>query len=97
VRGTSFDFDGVNLLVDEGTVAITGNDGISVYVAAGNAVAANPDTGRTQSPAKAFREDLTPPMPAGVDAGGAGAATGSAPQVILDEPIFTPGFDWGNN
>ncbi|WP_169312635.1 FecR family protein [Leadbettera azotonutricia] len=96
VRGTSFDFDGVNLRVDEGTVAIAGRDRISVYVAAGKAAAANPDTGRTQSPAAAMREDLAPSMPIGVDAEGTGAAAASAPQVILGEAIFTPGFDWGN-
>jgi hypothetical protein len=66
VRGTSFDFDGTNLSVDKGRVQVSGSNGSPVYVAAGNAVSTDPETGRTQSTAESYRESLVPVPPAGV-------------------------------
>ncbi|MDR3337856.1 MAG: FecR family protein, partial [Treponema sp.] len=64
VRGTSFDFDGVNLSVDEGRVYVTGKDGVGVYVGAGHGSASNPETGRTAGPAELFWAELTLASPA---------------------------------
>jgi hypothetical protein len=58
VRGTSFDFDGANLTVDEGRVQVTGKDGIGVYVGAGHESASDPETGRTAGAAELFRAEL---------------------------------------
>jgi hypothetical protein len=62
VRGTSFDFDGVNLRVDQGLVHVTGGDTSSVYVGAGHQAVSNPETGRTAGPAEMVRAELTPPV-----------------------------------
>jgi hypothetical protein len=82
VRGTSFDFDGVNLSVDEGRVQVAGGDGTSVYVAAGNQVVSDPETGRIQSPSEAFHESLSPASPAGVDNAGASAKNATGKLII---------------
>jgi hypothetical protein len=63
VRGTSFEFNGENLIVDEGRVHITGGDGSAVYVGAGHAVFSNPETGRTAGAAETAREELAPALP----------------------------------
>jgi hypothetical protein len=58
VRGTAFDFDGVNLNVDEGEVHFTGGDQIGVYVGAGHEAVSDPETGKTTGAAELFRAEL---------------------------------------
>jgi hypothetical protein len=67
VRGTSFEFDGQSLRVNEGRVHIRGSDTTAVYVGAGHAVFVDTATGRTGSPAEAARDELAPPPPAGIE------------------------------
>jgi hypothetical protein len=59
VRGTAFDFDGVNLNVEEGHVYFTGGDGIGVYVGAGHQSVSDPKTGKTTGAAELFQAELT--------------------------------------
>jgi hypothetical protein len=66
VRGTSFDFDGLNLSVNQGRVHVTGSDNSAVYVGAGHRSSSNPKTGRTAGPAQSAKEDLSPSLPAAV-------------------------------
>jgi hypothetical protein len=75
VRGTSFDFDGINLSVDQGRVHISGGDGSGSYVGAGQRSVSNPETGRTAGPGEQMRATLTPPLPP--------AAAGPGPRVIV--------------
>jgi hypothetical protein len=63
VRGTSFDFDGTNLRVDEGRVHVTGSDGTAVYVAAGQSVVMDSETGRVAGAAETARAELSPAIP----------------------------------
>jgi hypothetical protein len=65
VRGTVFDFDTVNLTVDEGTVAFSGADNTAVYVAAGETSAPDPVSGKTAAPVE-ITAAQAPPPPAGV-------------------------------
>jgi hypothetical protein len=66
VRGTVFEFDTVNLKVEEGTVSFAGADRTAVYVGAGQSSAPDPASGRTAAPVETAAA-LTPPPPAGVE------------------------------
>jgi hypothetical protein len=87
VRGTIFDFDGINLQVAEGRVHLTGGDGIGAYVGAGHGAKADTETGRIRGAAETARDELAPSLPTGVDsaprtspaspAAGSAAAEGS--------------------
>jgi hypothetical protein len=81
VRGTSFDFDGTNLNVDEGRVHLSGGDGTGVYIGAGQRTASSHQTGRTTGAGQTFRNSLTPNIPA-ADAAG----TGPSPEPALVIP-----------
>jgi hypothetical protein len=85
VRGTSFDFDGTSLSVDEGRVHVASGDHTGVYVDAGHMVRTDPVTGRLIAPAETFRESLTPPLAAGMDQApeSAAAAAVPAPEILL--------------
>jgi hypothetical protein len=63
VRGTSFDFDGANLNVDEGRVYVSGGDGVGAYVGAGHRAVSDPRTGRTMGGVELVRTDMAPPLP----------------------------------
>jgi hypothetical protein len=89
VRGTSFDFDGVNLRVDEGQVHAAGNDGAGVYVGAGHRAESNPETGRVAGGMETAREGLNPPLPA--------AVTGAMPEpaaIMPQAADYGFGFRW---
>jgi hypothetical protein len=93
VRGTSFDFDGLNLHVGEGTVHVSGGDGTGVYVGAGHRIASNPQTGRTDSPTETFKAELTPTPPAGTTApvgAATPAGTAAAPPAAPGKTTPTP-------
>jgi hypothetical protein len=89
VRGTSFDFDGTNLTVDEGRVHLSGGDGTGVYVGAGQRTVSSPQTGRTAGAGQTFRNSLTPTIPA-ADAAGAGTSSGPALAIPEPEPAAEP-------
>jgi hypothetical protein len=67
VRGTSFDFDGINLSVDEGRVHVTGGDSTAVYVGAGHEAAYDPETGKTAGAAEMVKAELTPTLPTAIE------------------------------
>jgi hypothetical protein len=86
VRGTSFDFDGTSITVDEGRVHVAGGDRTGVYVGAGHMVRSDPETGRIIAPAETFRETLVLPLAAGMDQAPESAAppsAASAPEILL--------------
>jgi ferric-dicitrate binding protein FerR (iron transport regulator) len=89
VRGTAFEFDGVELRVEEGRVHVTGGDGGGAYVGAGHAVKTDIESGFTAGAAQAAREELAPPVPAG-----AGAAEAPAAAPVAGE--IDAGFEWSN-
>jgi hypothetical protein len=60
VRGTSFEFDGVNLHVDEGRVYIVGSDSSAVYVGAGHQAVSDSRTGKIAGAAEMVMAELTP-------------------------------------
>jgi hypothetical protein len=60
VRGTSFEFDGINLTVDRGLVHVSGETGTGVYVGAGQRTVYNRETGKPQRTENQRRADLTP-------------------------------------
>jgi hypothetical protein len=67
VRGTSFEFNGVNLRVEEGRVHVTGGDQSGTYVGVGHSVSVDIETGRTVSAIETAREELVPSLPVGVN------------------------------
>jgi hypothetical protein len=87
VRGTSFDFDGVNLQVDEGRVHVTGKDGIGVYVSAGHGSVSDPATGETAGSAALIRAELT-------FAPAAEGRAGPHPHPIIPEAEMGFYFNW---
>ncbi|MFP3043680.1 FecR family protein [Treponema primitia] len=90
VRGTSFEFDGQRLSVDEGRVHVSGGDGTGVYVGAGHAVVNNGETGRTATTEETVREAIVLPVLAGTDAAPAAPIVPTVP-VMADSTVKT---DW---
>jgi hypothetical protein len=70
VRGTSFEFDTINLTVNEGTVAFFGTTGGTVLVDAGSYSYANESTGRAVLPEEGFVAALKPEIPYAVEQSG---------------------------
>jgi hypothetical protein len=77
VRGTVFEFNGVELRVAEGRVHLAGGDRSGVYVGAGHVARTDIESGHTAGAGETAREELTPPVPAGLD---------SAPGIKADVP-----------
>jgi hypothetical protein len=73
VRGTSFDFDGINLNVGEGRVYVSGAGGTGTYVGAGHGSVFDTKTGRTSGPEETFKAGLVPAVPLGGGEGGQSA------------------------
>ncbi|MDR2899962.1 MAG: FecR family protein [Treponema sp.] len=67
VRGTSFEFDTVNIFVSEGTVAFQGASGSSVPVPAGSSSDISSVDGKASDSFEATIADLLPPLPKGAD------------------------------
>jgi hypothetical protein len=87
VRGTSFEFDGAVLKVDEGRVRLAGGDGAGTYVAAGHEAKTDIETGRTAGAAEQARGELALPAPAG---------TGHTPEALAVPSAvdMAVGFTW---
>jgi ferric-dicitrate binding protein FerR (iron transport regulator) len=66
VRGTVFEFDTLNLRVEEGTVAFSGIDNTRVYVGAGQSSFPDAISGKTAIPVESAATQ-GPPPPAGVE------------------------------
>ena len=88
VRGTVFEFNGLQLRVDEGRVHFSGGDGIGTYVSAGGLARTDIETGRTAGPAETAAEALTLPVPAGVD------AAAESPAALPSSGDVDAGFVW---
>jgi hypothetical protein len=88
VRGTVFEFNGINLRVDEGRVHLAGGNRSGSYVGAGHQVQTDPDTGRTGTVADTVRETLAPAPPAGINSA---PETKAAPLRNGDMDL---GLDW---
>jgi hypothetical protein len=88
VRGTSFEFDGVRLAVNEGRVHVTGGDMSGTYVGAGHQVRVEMDSGRTVGTAEIVQEELTPSVPAGM------SSTPEIKLVPLTAGDIEFGFTW---
>ena len=87
VRGTSFEFDGINLKVYEGTVVLRGNDDMEVPVPAG--ASSYVDDGRAFDPIAAGRQSLTPPAPVGAGSSGKPSSSGSPQPPAVGTIILT--------
>jgi hypothetical protein len=94
VRGTSFDFDGTNLNVNEGRVHISGGDGSGTYVGAGHQSVSNPETGRTSGAGEQTKAGLTPPLPPPAAAAGSAAAPVAAVITTRASTDAGFGFEW---
>jgi hypothetical protein len=94
VRGTSFDFDGTNLTVDQGRVHIAGGDGSGTYVGAGHRAVSNPETGRTSGAGEEMKAGLTPPPPPAAAAAGSAAAPTAAVITVSASTDAGFGFEW---
>lgn len=88
VRGTVFEFDGVQVRVDEGRVHFAGGDGSGTYVGAGGLARTDIETGRTAGPAETAVEALTLPVPAGVE------AVSESPAAPPASGDIDAGFEW---
>jgi hypothetical protein len=102
VRGTSFDFDGMNLHVDGGTVQYSLANGRQVFVNEQKNSYVDEVNRRVVSPFEAAAEALTPALPPGSNAG---AVTGDhIPYIGNSAPPSTTGNvkieigpgNWGN-
>jgi hypothetical protein len=90
VRGTVFDFDGLRLRVDEGRVYLAGTGAPGVYVGEGHGSAVNPETGKAAVMIETLKEELSPPLPAGIDKAPAATGPGTGPS----NGELGIGFDW---
>jgi hypothetical protein len=88
VRGTVFEFNGIQLRVDEGRVRLIGGDRSGVYVGAGRQVQTDIENGRTATAAETVREDLSPSPPPGMDSGAENKIT------LPPDGEVNAGFDW---
>jgi hypothetical protein len=80
VRGTAFDFDTVNLRVEEGTVSFSGADNTAVYVEAGQISTPDPVSGRAATPVE-IAAGQAAPAPAGVE------DVAAAPPAVIPGPV----------
>jgi hypothetical protein len=84
VRGTSFEFDGIRLSVDQGRVRLAGGDGTAVHVSRGHQTTTHTTTGKTPTMAETAQQELVLSAPAGL---GSVAPPASAP--TLQAPTTT--------
>jgi hypothetical protein len=95
VRGTVFEFDTLNLEVNEGTVQFTGADQSVVLVDAGGTSMADPVTGRPADPVILGCAELSPAPPVGAGETGAPFAGESATSTLpLPPPVLPVNIGW---
>jgi len=87
VRGTSFEFDTYNLTVNEGTVALQGNNGMVMLVPAGT-VSYIDNNGQAADPIATIQEALTPSAPVG---------TGTAAETPVQSTPLAPSVSGPGN
>jgi hypothetical protein len=88
VRGTVFEFNGIDIRVDEGRVYFSGAGRSGTYVGAGHEARTVVETGRIASSGETAKEALVPSIPAGIE---------SAPEVKALPPMtgdIDAGFVW---
>ena len=92
VRGTVFEFDTINLFVNEGTVELSGSSGAAVLVDAGGFSYTDERTGRAASTETTIQADLRPDLPV---TSGITAFSGSIVESIgvTQDPRETFGLD----
>jgi hypothetical protein len=90
VRGTEFDMDTRNIMVQYGNVSFGGSDGLMVPVTSGgsNSISSG---GSAQNPLDVATGEITPNPPAGTNEAGASASSGESSSTSIDIEI-----DWGN-
>lgn len=81
VRGTGFDFDGINLGVTEGVVVFVGTDGQAVRVPAGSLSSIGAGGG-SSLPLQEAIDSLAPLLPPGVDPGSFNSLSDAANAVL---------------
>jgi hypothetical protein len=95
VRGTSFEFDTEQLVVQEGRVQYSLENGRQTYVAAGGTSYVDETGGSLVTPFEAMAELLSPALPPGSDSGSpmgdSAPAVGSEPKTDGEVGV---GFDW---
>ena len=91
VRGTIFEFDGINLAVDEGRVRLSGGDGTAVNVSAGHSVTTNPATGKTPTVAETVNVTIQAPAPTGTEIKNTSAPLTASPPASPVPPPLPPG------
>jgi hypothetical protein len=89
VRGTSFEFNGTEVRVEEGRVHFAGTGGNGAYVGGGRLARTDSETGYTAGPAETAAEELTPPAPAGAD-----SVIVPFPAKVLSSGDIDAWFDW---
>jgi hypothetical protein len=94
VRGTVFEFDTINLKVDEGTVSFSGADGAAVYVMAGQSSSPDSDSGRTAAPV-ATSALQSPALSEAMEALTAAPAAIPGFLPVSELPVDV-GIDWGD-
>jgi hypothetical protein len=88
VRGTIFEFNGMELRVVEGRVHLSGSGGNGTYVGRGQVGRTDIETGRPVGAVETIRETLIPAMPAGI------TQTQEAPAALPTAGDIDAGFDW---
>jgi hypothetical protein len=104
VRGTAFDFDGVNLRVSSGTVSFSGsgsNSSLSaraetkpVLVSAGSDSYVDESSGTAVSVFSAAETGLAPVLPAGSESGVGTAVTSTTPIIPLSDGSIAGRIEW---
>jgi hypothetical protein len=86
VRGTVFEFDGLEVKVEEGRVHLGGQSVTGAYVSAGHSTAVDAERGSTAAVVEVLKEELAPALPAGVDAAPSApvAAAGGGLGIVID-------------
>jgi hypothetical protein len=93
VRGTAFEFDTVNLRVNDGIVVFFGADNTAVYVAAGESSSPDPVSGKAAVPVETAAAQAPPP-PAGVETIGVAPPAVSGPMSPVTPVNVT--LSWGD-
>jgi hypothetical protein len=90
VRGTSFDFDAINLAVREGAVAFTGRDNATIIVTAGKSAIIDRQ-GRSAAPVSAEERELAQIVEGAASAASGGAAVPSGGGGPVSPVVAGPG------